>query len=312
MKLKFIVLFFAMPFLGNAQIQNLRKAILKSDLIISINDYRTDTVRINDFTSKQYINIDPINEKNSWIYKNNLGSVPKKLSLRKMVDGEDFYSYLITNGGGCILPANKSSDITKTYHDLFFIKKHKNEYKILANYQSLEWEQLKKYEQQIKSLASIEKVKNENERYTKTLNWFIENGLMPDDDFINYYTEKQLIKDSIIYNEAQYAKALQEFQNGKEELLPMLLKKYFSEVKDYYLQKMENIIKIDKLEWNNYYNFSEAFRSVVNVELDYESTDYILYNSLTSDKFDEYDKRRIMTHLIDLVKDWELEDEQED
>lgn len=300
MKLKFILVFLALPFFGNAQIQNLRKAILKSDLIISFNHYEQDTVWVNDFTSKVYINMDPINEQNSWIYKNNLGSVPKKLSLRKLVDGEDFYSYLITDGNAC---THRALEGGKTYHDLFFIKKDKNEYKIVANYQSLEWEKLEKYEQQVKSLASIEKVKNENERYAKTLDWFIENGLMPDDDFINYYAEKQLIKDSIIYDEAQYAKALQAFQNGNEELLPMLRHKYFSEVKAYYLQKLENILKIDKPEWNDYYNFSKAFRSIVDEELEYDSTDYILYNSLTSDKFDEYDKRRIMTHLIELVKD---------
>ena len=177
----------------------------------------------------------------------------------------------------------------------------------MVHYQSLEWEQLQKMEQQIKSLSSIEKIKNENERYTKTLDWFIENGLMPDNDFVDYYKEKQLIKDSIIYSESQYTKVLQEFQNGKEELLPMLRSKYFNEVKAYYLQKMEDILKIDKPQWNDYYDFTNAFQSIFNDELEYDSTDYLLYSSLTSDKFDEYDKRRIMKHLIEVFKDWELE-----
>ncbi|KAA5535872.1 hypothetical protein [Paenimyroides baculatum] len=293
-----------LPFLGNAQNTNLRKAILKSDLIVSINDYRMDTVRINDYTSKVFIHFDKIKKGNSWIYKNNLGSVTKKLSLWKLVDGEDFYSYLITDGGLC---AGKVLEHGKVYSDLFFIKKEKSEYKIVLHFQSLEWEQLQKMEQQIKSLSSIEKIKNENERYTKTLDWFIENGLMPDNDFVDYYKEKQLIKDSIIYSESQYVKALQEFQNGKEELLPMLRSKYFNEVKTYYLQKMEDILKIDKPQWNDYYDFTNAFQSIINDELEYDSTDYLLYSSLTSDKFDEYDKRRIMKHLIEVFKDWELE-----
>lgn len=102
MKIKtFFFSLILLPFFGNAQNQNLRKAILKSDLIISTRNYTMDTIRINDFTSKVYMNFDEINEGNSWIYKNNLGSVPKKLSLRKLVDGEDFYSYLITDGGLC-------------------------------------------------------------------------------------------------------------------------------------------------------------------------------------------------------------------
>ncbi len=258
MKIKtFLFSLILLPFFGNAQNTSLRKAILKSDLIISINNYKMDTIWINDFTYKVFINMDPINEQNSLIYKNNMGSVPKKLSLRKLVDSEDFYSYLITEGNACL---HRALDGSKTYHDLFFIKKEKNEYKIVVHYQSIEWEQLQKMEQQVKSLSSIEKIKNENERYTKTLDWFIENGLMPDNDFVDYYKEKQSIKDSIIYNEIQYAKALQEFQNGKEELLPMLRSKYFNELKTYYLQKMEEILKIDKPQWNDYYDFTNAFK----------------------------------------------------
>jgi hypothetical protein len=308
MKIKtFLFSLILLSFLGNAQNQNLRKAILKSDLIISSNDYRTDTIRINDFTSKFFINFDKINEGNSWIYKNNMGSVPKKLSVRKPIDGEDFYSYLITDGGLC---TGKVLEHGKTYHDLFFIKKEKNEYKIVVHYQSLELEQLQKIAQQIKSLASIEKIKNENYRYQKSLDWFIENGLMPDNDYVDYYKEKQLIKDSIIYSESQYAKALQEFQNGKEELLPMLRSKYFNEVKAYYLQKMEEITKISERDYYNYRAFSEAVENVTNnFENDTESVDYLLNNSLTGDKFESYEKSDIMTHLIDVVKNWELENE---
>lgn len=290
-----------------AQIKNLRKAILKSDLIISTRNYNIDIVWINDFTSKVFINFDEINEGNSWIYKNNLGSIPKKLSLKKMIDGEDFYSYLITDGGLCALPA-KVGEYGKTYRDLFFIKKEKNEYKIVVHYQSIEWEQLQKMEQQIKSLASVEKTKNENERYTKTLDWFIENGLMPDDDFVDYYKEKQVIKDSIIYNESQYAKALQEFQDGKEALLPMVRKKYFKEVKAYYLQKMEEITKISEPDYYNYRTFSEAVEHVTNnFNNESESVDYLLNNALTGDKFERYEKSYIMKHLIELVKNLELE-----
>lgn len=310
MKIKtFLFSLILLPFLGNAQNTNLRKAILKSDLIISTRNYKMDTIRVNDFTSKVFINFDEINEGNSWIYKNNLGSVPKKLSLRKLVDGEDFYSYLITDGGLC---AGKVLEHGKVYSDLFFIKKEKSEYKIVVHYQSIELEQLQKMKEQIKSLSSIEKIKNENERYTKTLDWFIENGLMPDNDFVDYYKEKQLIKDSLIYSESQYAKALQEFQNGKEELLPLLRSKYFNEVKDYYLQKMEEIVRISERDYFNYRAFSEAVENATNnFDNDTESVDYLLNNSLTGDKFEIYEKSNIMAHLIEVVKDWELENKQE-
>ncbi|MDR6969609.1 hypothetical protein J2X31_003642 [Flavobacterium arsenatis] len=308
MKTKILFFLMALPFFGIAQTQNFRKAILKSDLIISINDYSIDTVRINDFTSKQYINIDKINEGNAWVYKNNLPSVPKKLSLRKFEDGEDFYSYLITNDGACIHPAYRAHEQFKTYHDLFFIKKTKNEYQIVMFLQSLEWEQLKIFEQQIKSFAEIEKIKNEKERYQKSLDWFIENGLMPDNDFVDYYKQKGITKDTIQYSEQQYKNALQQLQKGKEDLLPMVRKKYFENIKQYYTQKLEAILKIEKPEYKDYYNFDKAFRSIVE-ELDYDSADYLLYNALTSDKFDQYDKRKMMQHLLEVAKNWELSED---
>lgn len=79
MKINFFFVLLAFPYFINAQNQNLRKAILKSDFIISFNHYKMDTLWINDFTSKVYINLDSIDEDNSWIYKNNLDSSPKKL-----------------------------------------------------------------------------------------------------------------------------------------------------------------------------------------------------------------------------------------
>lgn len=307
MKTRLLYFILMLPIFSIAQTQNLRKAILKSDLIISVNHYKMDTIWVNDFTFKVFINMDDINEKNSWVYKNNLGFVPKKLSVRKPIDGEDFYSNLTTDGINYLLRALEAD---KTYHDLFLIKKEKNEYKIIANYQNLEWDVVKKMEQQIQSLASIEKIKNEKERYAKTLDWFIENGLMPDNDFVDYYTKKELIKDSIMYSESQYTKSLQVFQSGKEELLPMLRRKYFSEIKAYYQQKMEEIAKISERDYYNYRTFSEAVENVTNnFNNDSESVDYLLNNSLTGDKFENYEKSNMMTHLIEVVKDWELENE---
>ena len=97
MKLKILLLLFALPTFSTAQTLNLRKAILKSDLIISLNNYHFDTVLINDFTTKKYIKIDQIGDHSCIIYKNSLASMPKKLTLREFRDGEDFNSELITN-----------------------------------------------------------------------------------------------------------------------------------------------------------------------------------------------------------------------
>lgn len=281
---------------------NLRKIIQKSDLIIDVNDYTLDTVWVNDFTYKKFIQMDKIDSTNSIVFHNKLSSVPKKLRLRDYVDYEDFYQENLNWECACL---GKVHEHGKAYYDLFFIKKDKNEYHILMHLYGLEWEQMENYRQQIESIKSFESIKNEKERFSKTLDWFIENGLFPDSDFIEYYKHKGITTDTIQYSEKQYQNALQQFQNGKEGLLSIIKEKYFDEARLYYLQKMEEILKIDKPEYEHYYAFYKAFSAIVGDELDYDSVEYLLYNSVTEDNFELYEKKRIMEHLIEFLKEWE-------
>ncbi|ENA1795663.1 hypothetical protein ABF176_002510 [Flavobacterium psychrophilum] len=283
---------------------NLRKVIQKSDLIIDIDDYRSDTIWINDFTYKNYIQMDKIDSTNSILLLNKLYSSPKKLTLREYTDDEDFYSnYSVNQECGCL---GKTHEQDKSYSDLFFIRKEKNEYRIVMHLYGIESDQRDKYRHQIETIRDFENIKNEKERFIKTLDWFIENGLVPDKDFIEYYKVKGITNDTIQYSEEQIKNALQKFLNGKENLLPIVREKYFEEVKQFYIQKMESIVKIEKPKYGDYYNFDRAFRSLIGDEgLDYDSADYLLYNSLTSEKFDMYDKDRIMKYLIEIAKEWE-------
>jgi hypothetical protein len=284
--------------------KNLRKVILKSDLIIETDAYNIENSSSNDFTSKMYVQIKKIDATNSIVYKNKLPSVPKKLSLRKYNDDEDFYSdFLVNQECGCL---GKAYEPGKVYSDLFFIRKEKNEYQILMHFHSLTSEQVEAYKKQIESINIFENVKNEEERFTKTLDWFIDNGLMSDYDFLDYYKQKGITKDSIQYSEKQYQNAFQKFKTGNENLLPIVRERYFEEVKQYYIEKMEAVVQIQKPEFGNYYDFGKAFVNIIGENgLDYDSADYILYNALTSDKFDFYDKYRIMNHLIEVAKEWQ-------
>lgn len=279
---------------------NLRSVMQKSDMIIDIDDYRIDTVWVNDFTYKTYIKMDKIDSTNARILRNRFSAVPKKLILRKYTDGEDFYSDLITNGGGCVM-RSRESDIN--YYNLFFIKKDKNEYRILMHLDGLKWEQREIYRKQIEMLGNFENTKNKKERFSKTLDWFIENGLMPDGDFIAYYKQTGITTDSIPYSERQYQRALQMFQqNGKVNLLPILRMKYPEEVKQYYVQKMENILKQDEPD---YYKFYRAFLDLTEDKLTSDDADYILNNSLCEERsFSKYNKNRIMEHLVQVAKEW--------
>jgi hypothetical protein len=283
-----------------AQNLNFRKAILKSDLIIVCNDFTSDTIRVNDFTNISYAKINKIDS----ILKNNLSAIPKNLIVKKYQDNEDYYSDLITNGGGCIIRGKVANNWT-SYNDIFFIKKNGKEYQSFLILQGLESEEYQKIADQIRTISKIEHLKNDKERFEKTLDWFIENGLAPDFDFVEYYKQKGITTDTIQYSEQQYKNALQHLQKGKEELLPIVREKYFDEIKTYYTQKMQTLIEKEKLEYNDYYEFDKAVSNLTNnFNEDSDSGNYILNNSLTSDKFDDYEKKSIMTYLLKIAIEW--------
>ncbi|WP_139421804.1 hypothetical protein [Chryseobacterium mulctrae] len=298
--LKILLLLFLM-INSYAQNLNLRKAILKSDLIIVCYDFDFDTIRINDFTNNTYVKINKIDS----ILKNRLSTIPKKLTVRKYLDNEDYYSDLITNEGGCIMKPTEANNWT-AYTNIFFIRKNGKEYQSFLAVQGIELEKYKKIAHQIRTISKIEHLKNDKERFEKTLDWSIENGLLPDPDFIEYYKQKGITTDTIQYSDQQYKNALQQFQKGKEELLPMVREKYFDEIKAYYLKKMQVLIDKEKLDHNDYYDFYNIVSNTTNTfNDDYNSGDYILNSALTSDKFNDYEKKNIMIHLLKIVTEWE-------
>jgi hypothetical protein len=285
-----------------AQNLNLRKAILKSDLIIVCNDFTSNTISTNDFINISYAKINKIDS----VLKNKLSAIPKNFIVRKYKDNEDYYSDLTTNEGGCVM-RTKSDDERASYNTIFFIKKNGKEYQSFLILQGLEWSDYKNYTNQIRTIAKIEHLKNVNERFEKALDWFIENGLIPDDDFIEYYKQKGVTTDTIQYSELQYKNALQQFQNGKEGLFTIVKEKYFDETKQYFIEKMEALLIKDEPKFDDYFSFYEAF-SALNDDFDSnpESVNYILKSALTSDKFDNYEKRIVMKHLINVAKEWKL------
>jgi hypothetical protein len=289
-----------LTFNSYAQILNLRKAILKSDLIIVCNDFTSDTIRINDYMKNTFIKIKKIDS----ILKNNLSAIPNNLIVREYQDNEDYYSDLITNGGGCVM-IGKTINNGASYNNIFFVKKSGKEYQSFLFLREVEWEKYQKITDQIRTISKIEILKDNKERFQKTLDWFIENGLIPDIDFIEYYKKKDITTDTIQYSDQQYKNALEQFKKGKEELLPIVRGKYFYEIKTYYIEKMQTLIDKEKLEYSDYYEFDTVVSNLTNnFNDDYDSGNYILNNSLTSDKFDNYEKKAIMKYIFKIVTEW--------
>ncbi|WP_289663822.1 hypothetical protein [Flavobacterium panacagri] len=301
-KLFLFITISCLSFTASAQKLNLRKAILKSDFIFASSNYKYDTISKNDYTTEHYIIINKIDT----ILKNRLSALPKKLTVRDYTDGEDYYSSLITNGGGCVQNARGFS-MNEVYYTIFFIQKIGKEYQTLVFLNDIKDKEYANCIRQIQSIKNIEQIKDLKIRFDKSLDWFIENGLMPDEDFMKYYKEKEIIKDTIQYSEKQYQNALIQFEKGEEELLLIVKSKYKDNVKNYFVEKLENILSKDKLDYKDYYEFYEAvYKATDNFGKDgYDSIDYFLNNNLDSDKFDEYDKKKIMSHLLETVKNWE-------
>ncbi|MFH6992962.1 hypothetical protein [Flavobacterium sp. FlaQc-48] len=298
----FLFLLTLFSFAAFAQNPNLRKAILKSDFIFASDEYQYKTIKKNDYTTEKYISITKIDT----ILKNRLSKIPDKLIVRNYTDGEDFYSFLLTNDGGCVRNTLVSDDRI-TYYNLFFVCKVGKEYQTLVFFNGIEYTTYKNILRQIQTIKNIEQIKELKARFDKSLDWFIDNGQMPDLDFIEYYKEKELTTDTIHYSEKQYQKALVQFEKGEEELLPIVKDKFKENVKNYFVKKLETILEKDKLDYTDYYEFYESVDHATNNfgENGYDSANYLLNNNLTSDKFDEYDKKKIMYHLLQVVKDWE-------
>lgn len=296
-----ILLFFLLITASSyTQTLNFRKAILKSDFIFVCNNYTIDTTRVNDFTNILNVRINKIDD----VLKNKLTYTPKNFVIRKYEDNEDYYSNLITIGGGCVM-MNRAHSFEESYNTVFFIKKIGKEYQAFLILEDYEWEKYQLVRSQIKTISKIENIKNDQERFDKTLDWFIENGLLPDFDFLAYYEKKGIQNVPIEYSEQQYKNALQEFLNGKEELFPIIKEKYFEEAKQYFVKKLESILQIDEPKYGDYYAFDQSISVLTdNFNDNYDSGDYILYSSLTSDKFDKYEKNSIMKHLIKIAKEW--------
>lgn len=125
---------------------------------------------------------------------------------------------------------------------------------------------------------------------------------MPDEDFIAYYKKIGIITDSIQYSDNQYKNALEKFKTGKDELFPIIKAKYFSEVKEYYVEKLQQIIDKEELDYYSYYYIVNDLTNYFNE--DYHSGNYILNDAITSEKFDDYDKKEIMKYLLEVVKNW--------
>lgn len=296
----FILTFLFYSF-ANAQGFDVRKLTLKSDVILLYDQDSISYVNevINDHATNHFYQLKAVTQ----TVKNTVGFKYANTKLPYLVENEDYFN--VYEKGDCMGIAKAYDGVKRKYFGMLFLQKRGKQFNVIGvvqNDNSLNsWEELVK---QIKSVAQLENIKNLQERYTKSIDWFLDNNVTPDDGFITYYKQKGILKtDTAKLNEQQLARAKALFFNGNETFLDLIASTNQTEIKDYYLQKLKDISFQSEYEFGDCLRFSRVVCMLTNdFNNNYDDLNRVLSDLLTKDELENYEKKPIMLHFIDLIE----------
>ena len=277
------------------EVNELRIAVLKSDVIFASPSYKTTTNYANDYSIEQF---HTINEIDTLIKNTTRFKITDKIRVQQSFDdltvvwnipSPTAFKYTIERDGAY-------------YTNLFFLKKENKQYKLLGMAEAIDWDDfISSYMPVINQLMQIEKISNLNDRYTKTISWFIENNSYPDEDFIAFYTQEGILQDDIILTEEQRQKAEENFLKGNNKLRPFIDKET---QKVYAFEKLTDIRDHPGADhWDFYIELSNLY------EFNHDTIDYLLRSQLTTGScLDDSEKKMIMDYFIKKLEE-EIESE---
>ncbi len=285
----------------SAQAQNmepdanrLRRAILKSDVILA--GYEKSTINyINDYTQEEALSIVQLDS----IILNTSGFKPDA----KMKVPQAFDNYPLFWGDDGIYGVSIVSvkDVDFRYSNLLFFRKDGKQYQLIGRIGTLKWNDiLRYYIPTIHELKEIDKLKDLNVRYSRTIDWYIANNDYPDSYVMGFYEQKGVIGDTLRLTEKQLQLAKEKFLKGNEKLLPFIEDTFKPEIKAYYLNKLKKIRRKNEFTYGDCFEFKQVI--ALYYEFDYKSMESITKNLLTGDRIDEYDKKRIMDYFIEMLE----------
>jgi len=287
--------------LANAQNFDVRKLTLKSDVILL---YDQDSIAylddvINDHTTNHFYQLKAVTQ----TVKNTVGFKFANTKLPYLVENEDYFN--IYQKGDCLgIVSPPYNGVKPKFYGMLFLQKRDKQFHVIGvvqNDNSLSnWEELIK---QIKSVALLEKAKDPKERYTKTIDWFLDNNVLPDENFIKYYKQKGILKtDTAKLTEQQLARAKTLFFNGNEVFLNLIASTNQTEIRDYYLQVLKDISFQSEYEYGDCLRFKRISTMLTNdFNNNYDDINRVLSDLLTNE-LQNYEKKPIMLHLIDLIE----------
>ncbi|RZL34329.1 MAG: hypothetical protein EOO96_10170 [Pedobacter sp.] len=298
--LPLFILSFLFYSFANAQNFDVRKLALKSDVILL---YDQDSIAyiddvINDHTTEHYYQLKAVSQE----VKNNASFKFNNAKLRYLVENEDYFK--VYQKGDCMSIGKAFDNVKRKFYGMLFLQKNNKQYSVIGIVQNDDplsaWLELIK---QIQAVSTLEKIKNLQERYTKSIDWFIDNNTLPDENFIKYYKQKGILKtDTAKLNEQQLARAKTLFFNGNETFLELIASTNQTEIKDYYLQKLKDISFQSEYEFGDCLRFKRISTMLTNdFNNNYDDINRVLSDLLTNE-LQNYEKKPIMLHLIDLIE----------
>ncbi|WAC42569.1 hypothetical protein [Pedobacter sp. SL55] len=288
-------------FTTHAQNFDVRKLTLKSDVILL---YDQDSIAyidevINDHTTNHFYQLKAVTQtiKNSASFKFTNAKLPY------LLENEDYFK--IYQKEDCMGVGKVFDGVKRKFYGMLFLQKKGKNYEAIGTVQNDDplsvWQELIK---QIQSVSTLEKIKDPKERYTKSIDWFLDNNTLPDENFIKYYKQKGILKtDTAQLTEQQLARAKGLFFNGNETFLDLIASTNQTEIRDYYLQKLKDIVFQSEYEFGDCVRFRRIVCMLTkDFNENYDDLNRVLSDLLTKDELESYEKRPIMNHLIDLIE----------
>lgn len=274
-----------------------RKLVMSSDLIISSSDNSIQTKAIGDCKTESYCVIDTVNA----VLKGpaRLKSMPQRASV--WTDGEDFFSSATIGIGHYLL--DEIVEIDEEYSSLLFLKSEGNGYRLLAKLARITVSDINRhYAPVISELTRIGGMTDKGERYRATMEWFIDNGIYPDHNFVSYYQAEGFIAPEGLKLEGELLeKARKKFLSGKEELLPLVRDAHWDDVRQYYLKRMKRIKQLNHRSYNDYYSFKRAIDALY-PDIQHGTLHYRLAYNIMEQALDDYEKNVVLDYFIHLAE----------
>lgn len=297
--MKKIILFWAIIGWQSAfsQFYDLRNIVLNSDFIIVVEteQEKISTKPINDFyyeRSVTFSNIDKVIKQNGKI--NFLNQ-----SIFYPIEGNDFFMPHAI----CGIAAPPPFDINQKYYSIYFLKKDKQKkLYVLSSTYYLSLSDKNDRILRIEEILKLEQYKNPQERYEKTMDYFIQNNINPNDNFLAYYQSIGLLKSHHpVLTEKQLSTIKERLVQGeilKYTFEEILSEKYPKQIKDFHLKRMINIR--DSADYTSTYEFELSYETITNTRYsqDEPMIEY-LKNKLYDSNVGNEERQKIMDILIE-------------